>query len=136
MIRLALALILIAAAAAAEPTRYRVTITRVVDADTLYAVIHLDGLGIDLAARNFRLACIDAQERWTPDYVAGLVGTDAEAVIDGIDSFGRYIAWVTPEGWTESISHRLFREGQPIYTGSATSAADQAECLRELALDG
>lgn len=136
MIRAATLACLLAAPAAAEPTAYRATITRVLDADTMEATLYLDGLRQEVTGLRLRLACVDAPESGTPEgeamtaAVTALLGAEAVVVLAGDGGFGRVLAWVTPGGWDETLNRRLYRSGAPLYEG--LSAAKRGACEKAL----
>lgn len=105
---------------AAHEDRFKARITDIYDGDTMTATIEL-GLGLGVSNQKLRLDCIDTPEvrgaeradgLAVRDIVRGWVQSgDVLLHIKGKGKFGRWIADVWPEGWQESISDRLRREG-------------------------
>lgn len=140
------ALFLVAPAAGhdLETTTYRVTVTRVIDADTFEGVRHFDGglQAVQPGTVRVRLDCIQAAERYTPDgaFLTELVTSWIEGrdvfishVEDG--GFGRLLARVHVPGWSETLSQRLYRyeaAPSPLYTGSQTNRSAIEACRRRM----
>lgn len=132
MIRvLALALVMASPAAAHD---YKAQVKRWVDADTFDGAMDL-GFGIWIDSR-FRLMCINAPEKNTPEGQAMIAQVEAWGIergtIDAVeqDAFGRILAYFTPEGWDETINKRLYDLGSPLY--GRLTRADREICLEAL----
>ncbi len=123
-----------------ETTTYRITVSRVIDADTFEGVRHFDGglKGVEPGLVRIRLACIQAPEKHTAEgaFLAELVrgwigGRDVFASHMEDGGFGRLLARVHVPGWTETLSQRLYRyeaAPSPLYTGSQTNRAKIEAC--------
>ena len=91
------------------------------DADTFVAMIHI--IGAFYIEDDVRLFCVNAPEKWTDagkEMKQAVIDMDlgpATFVLIKEDSFGRWIAFVTPEGWDETLQQRLYRMGAPLWHG-------------------
>lgn len=120
---LVLIAVLLAAPAFAHDDRFPARITSVYDGDTMTATIDL-GLGVVLPGQVLRLDCVDTPELRGPERPEGLAvrdlvrgwvsGRAAILHIRGKGKYGRWLADVVPEGWRESVSDRLLREGLAV----------------------
>lgn len=142
----ALALILVAAlalpAGAGQVLIGRVT--RVVDADTFDVLVEIDlgAQAIILPRLRVRLDCVNTPEKWTPEgaRLARVVrdwieGRRVAIEVTGDGGFSRVLGSVRPEGWTETLEHRLYHlpdPGTPLYTGTSTTAARINACRNRL----
>jgi len=127
------------AATPAHPEGYGLTITTIYDGDTLTGDIDL-GLNIVLRDQTIRLMCIDTPEVRGSDRPQGLMVrdvlrawlADGVATVDivGTGRYGRWLGWVTPDGWTQTANARLYGEGMAQI--EAYSERDRQECLLRL----
>lgn len=133
---LALAVAVAALPAAAAAQTYEARITYVYDGDTVTADLDL-GLDVVLAAQRLRLQCVDTPELRGEERPDGLRVRDvvrewlsdgaAVVEIDGRGKYGRWLAFVTPAGWDETLNERLVREGMaevPDYAGDCEEVAE------------
>lgn len=106
--------------ASAQDDRFRAQVVDVYDGDTMTVQIEL-GLGVVLFDQTLRLDCVDTPELRGDERPRGLevrdlvrewVG-DGEVVVQilGRGKYGRWLAHVTPAGWSETVNARLIDEG-------------------------
>lgn len=119
-----------------QEDRFRAQVTYIYDGDTMTADLAM-GLGIVLTEQRLRLACIDTPELRGDERPEGLRVRDAvrswlaegtaTVRIDGRGKYGRWIAWVTPDGWGETLNARLLREGMAVVPGYADDCGEIQE---------
>ena len=137
MIRIVLVSLLLATTASAH--EYEVKVDRWIDADTFEGDLDL-GVGVILPKQRFRLMCINAPEsRGARKTEAGVLMSEhvKQFLIDTTyvelverDVFGRWLAFATPAGWTQSLNQYLYEFGAPLY--HRLTRAERAECIERL----
>lgn len=112
---------------------------RAVDADTFAGTMYI-GLDIAMVDQRFRLYCVNAPEsrgaRKTEEGVE-LAQKVKDLEIEYVwielvkkDAFGRWLVWLTPFGWDETLNAWLVREGVPFY--SRLTRKERAVCEERL----
>lgn len=132
-------LILLALAGPALADRYTYTarVVSVYDGDTATVDIDL-GFDVWLTSQDLRFYCINAPEVRGLERTAGLAVRDEvrgwlvpgqmitiQTVQDRSEKYGRWLALITPSGWTETVNARLLREGK-VRIEAYSPAARQA----------
>lgn len=122
--------------AAAHDDIYSATVESVYDGDTATVTIHL-GLGHDLTNQTLRFLCINTPEIRGAEKIDGIpvrdlvrewlpIGSRVTLELRGTGKYGRRLALITPEGWSETVNTRLYRGGMARL--EAYSARMEAEC--------
>jgi len=98
---------------------YPFVMTRMVDADTFDGEAELTP---SLILRDrFRLYCINAPEKWSEEgkamieYIEGLQIERGMVELVEEDAFGRWLSFITPAGWRETLNKHLYERGAPLY---------------------
>lgn len=122
MIRLLCLLLALAFPAFSQTYTYRAIIVSVYDGDT--ATVDIDiGFNVWMRDQTLRFYCINTPEIRGPEKVRGIpirdevrewlpVGSKItlQTVQDRRGKYGRWLAVITPDGWSESVNARLYRE--------------------------